>query len=140
VAATNLVVPQWIAIAQSIASNGGNARINDFVSEMNADSKLLAELDRISFSGQTAGLAASFETYLREYVAEVRLIVRQGATAAEMAELDHIDQERSDASGLFRAALGLSANYGCQWVHPDSVQSPGVALYGTSDHAGGRSA
>jgi hypothetical protein len=130
VAATDAVIPQWTTVSRAIGENGGKARPQDFVSEVNADSQLLRQLGQIRFSGHTALLAANFESYVRSYVLELQLVVRRGPTASAMATLGHLDRQRSGASSLLRVALGLSPNYACQWLRPGAVPGLGASTNG----------
>jgi len=118
IAATNAVVPQWTAISRALGKNGGQARPQDFLSEMKADSRLLDRLDEISFPGHTAALAANFETSLRRYVLQLGQIVQHGATQPATATLNRLYSQRVASSSLLRTALGLSPEYACQWLRP----------------------
>jgi hypothetical protein len=118
IAATNAVVPQWTAISRALGKNGGQARPQDFLSEMRADSRLLDRLDEISFPGHTTALAANFETSLRRYVLQLGQIVQHGATQPATATLNRLYSQRIAASSLLRTALGLSPEYACQWLRP----------------------
>jgi hypothetical protein len=127
VAASNAVVPQWTAVSRAIGADGGKARPQDFLSEMNADSQLLARLDEIRFRGRTAALAADFETSLRGYVLQLGRIIRQGATAPATATLERLYRQRAATSSLLRSALGLSPGYACQWLRPGTSLGTGPA-------------
>jgi hypothetical protein len=118
IAATNAVVLQWTAISRALGKNGGQARPQDFSSEMKADSRLLDRLDEISFPGHTAALAANFETSLRKYVLQLGQIVQHGATQPATAALNRLYSQRVAASSPLRTALGLSPQYACQWLRP----------------------
>jgi hypothetical protein len=118
IVATNAVVPQWTAISRALGKNGGQARPQDFLSEMKADSRLLDRLDEISFPGHTAALAANFETSLRKYVLRLGQIVQHGATQPATAALNRLYSQRVAASSPLRTALGLSPQYACQWLRP----------------------
>jgi hypothetical protein len=127
VAASNAVVPQWTAVSRAIGENGGKARPEDFLSEMNADSQLLDRLDEIRFPGRTAALAADFETSLRGYVLQLGRIIRRGATAPATATLARLYRRRAATSSLLRSALGLSPGYACQWLRPGTGLGTGPA-------------
>lgn len=118
IAATNAVVPQWTAISRALGKNGDQARPQDFLSEMKADSYLLERLDEISFTGHAAALAANFETSVRKYVLQLGRVARHGATPSATATLNRLYHRRDVASGLLRTALGLSPEYACQWLRP----------------------
>ncbi len=118
IAASNAVVPQWTAVSHAIGDKDGKARPQDFLSEMNADSRLLGRLDEIKFSGRAAILATEFETSLRKYLRQLQRIAQGGATPGATATLDRLYSRRATASSLLRAALGLSPDYACQWLRP----------------------
>jgi hypothetical protein len=127
VAASNAVVPRWTAVSRAIGENGGKARPQDFLSEMNADSQLLDRLDGIRFPGHAAALAADFETSLRGYVLQLGRIIRRGATAPATATLERLYRRSAATSSLLRSALGLSPGYACQWLRPGTGLGTGPA-------------
>ncbi len=118
IAASNAVVPQWTAVSRAMGENGGKARPQEFLSEINADSQLLDHLDEIRFPGRTAVLAADFETSLWEYVLQLGRMIHQGATAPATATLERLYLRRAATSSVLRSALGLSPRYACQWLLP----------------------
>ncbi len=138
VAATNAVIPQWNAVSHAIGENGGMARPQDFLSEVDADSQLLGRLDEVSFAGHTASLAADFELYVRSYVVKLQTVVRHGPTTTAMATLGQLDRKRAAASRLLRVALGLSPSYTCQWLRPGAVPGGAVSTYGGFGTPSGR--
>jgi hypothetical protein len=101
-----------------MGGNGGKARPQDFLSEMNADSHLLGLLDDIEFPGRAAVLAADFETSLREYVLQLGHIIRGGASPPATATLGRLYDRSATASSLLRTALGLSPEFACVWLRP----------------------
>jgi hypothetical protein len=118
IAATNTVIPQWTAISRALGKDGDQARPQDFLAEMKADSHLLDRLDEITFPGPTATLAANFEMSLREYLLELRQIVLHGASQRATAALNRLYIQRVAASSPLRTALGLTPQYACQWLRP----------------------
>jgi hypothetical protein len=139
VAASNAAVPEWTAISHAIGANGGRARPEDFVSEVNADSQLLSRLGRTKFSGPTASLATDFEAYVHRYLLQMQLIIRRGVNPPAIATLDNLYRQRAAASGLLRTALGLSSTYACQWLRPGTALGAGAPTQaggGTTGPAG----
>jgi hypothetical protein len=126
--ALNAVVPLWVSITQSLASNGYVALPQDFVAEASADSELLKALVPVHFPNHAVIPAAGFESTLREYIAELELIVHAGATPGASATLGQLQVRLDHASRLLRKALGMSGTYNCQFVSPVATASPSVAL------------
>jgi hypothetical protein len=139
VAATNAVVPQWTAVSHSIGENGGKARPQDFLSERDADTRLLGRLHEIKFPGRTAALAADFETSLRGYLVQLQRIIRRGATGPATATLERLYRQRASASSLLRAALGLRPGYACQWLRPGTGLGAGAPAPTTAPGGGAKS-
>jgi hypothetical protein len=134
VSALNMVVPLWISITQSLASNGYIALPQNFAAEASADSELLNALERVNFPSHDAGPAAAFESTLREYVAELGLIIRNGATPARSATLGLLQVRLDHSSRLLRKALGMSGAYNCQFVSPTATGSQSTALHVDGAH------
>ena len=136
VSSLNMVVPLWISITQSLAANGYVALPQNFVEEASADSELLNALERVNFPSHDGLTAAAFESTLREYIAELELIIRNRATPAESATLGQLQVRLDHASRLLRKTLGMSGTYNCQFVSPTVTASPGVALHIDRTHQG----
>jgi hypothetical protein len=129
VSSLNLVIPQWISITQSLASNGYVALPQNFVEEASADSELLNASVHVNFPSHDRVPAAAFESTLREYIAELELIIRNRATPATPPTLGQLQVRLDHASRLLRKALGMSGTYNCQFVSPTVTASPSVALH-----------
>jgi hypothetical protein len=78
VSSLNAVVPHWVSITQSLASNGYVALPQNFVGEASADSELLKALELDDFPTHDVVPAAGFESVLQQYIAELELIIAMG--------------------------------------------------------------
>jgi hypothetical protein len=129
VSSLNAVVPLWISITQSLASNGYIARPQNFVAEASADSELLRGLEVVEFPGPEEVPAARFESALGGYIGELQLITRNGPTQGALATLGQLRTRLATATHLLRKALGMSTSYNCQFLDPIATTSPSVALH-----------
>jgi len=129
VSSLNAVVPQWISITQSLASNGYVARPQNFVAEASADSELFKALARVNFRAHDLGPATGLESALHEYIAGLELIIHNGATPGASATLGRLQGTLDYAARLLREALRMSRTYNCQFVNPIATASPSVALH-----------
>ncbi len=129
VSSLNAVVPQWISITQSLASNGYVARPRNFVAEVSADSELLKALELDDFPTHDVVPAAGFESALQQYIAELEPIIRNGATPGASVTLGQLQIRLDHATRLMRKTLGMSGTYNCQFANPMVTASPSVALH-----------
>ena len=136
VSSLNAVVPLWISITQSLASNGYVALPENFVAEASADSELFKALERVNFPTQDVARAAGAESALQQYIAELDLIIRNGASPSASATLGEFQSRLDSATRLLRKALGMSGTYDCQFINPTATADPSVAL--RIDRTGGR--
>jgi hypothetical protein len=129
VSSLNAVVPLWISITQSLASNGYVALPQNFVAEASAESELLEALVRVNFPTHDVVPAAGYESTLPEYIAELELITRSGVTPGASASLGQLQDRLNHATRLLRKALGMIGTYDCQFISPIATASPSVALH-----------
>jgi hypothetical protein len=129
VSSLNAVVPLWISITQSLASNGYIALPRNFVAQASADSELVNALERVKFPTQDVVPAAGFESTLHEYIGELELVIRNGSPPGASGPLGQLQSRLATATRLLRKALGMSGTYNCQFANPIATASPSVALH-----------
>jgi hypothetical protein len=123
------VVPLWISISQSLASNGYIALPRNFAAQASAGSELVKTLERVKFPTQDVVPAAGFESTLHEYIGELELIIPNGSPPGASGTLGQLQSRLATATRLLRKALGMSGTYNCQFANPMATASPSVALH-----------
>ena len=114
--AVNATYPGWIAITQSLQSEGGLVSSGDMAAEIQVDTGFLSRLSNIHFSPKAEVYAAVLRTAVAQYIQLLTEYVHN-PQPLDSTNVPHLDDVRAEASSSLRASLGLQQST-CEVLRP----------------------